>query len=595
MGRALAARNRARTLAPGTSQVDIDFHYYGTFVAAYLAGFKDEAELIAFCAQYVDVHEPRDSIPIQIKPPGFTSSIGLDFYPLPTVDPVLSIATTLFEDRHRSVWMPFHFLPGNFNLEEDETGFKHQLRELPKGVKEPELFSHLTRPLSPTAVAMVKHSRFIYEQERTEPVRLHYLGIMMHVFADTYAHQDFAGTPSRELNDAKPTVHISKGENDWEKLPSYQWYSGQHTSPPLIIPGLVEGAYVGHGRMGHFPDYSWLQFSYEPSWNKKSRSPNLLRDNRWVYLHALMQMTHALRCVRTGEDYTPLVLPDILTWEDLPTSLKQCVSERNFGILQEVIAKPPSGKGSHWNYEGAIQEKCEHWVRAIQKMGFLYVPKPFERSQEKFERMGRPEDPLSSPVIRFSIAAKLQYQFLDAFLQQHNKPFLRNFAYGQVAHTEDLALLNPKRSSSLSVAHTAIWLGFSQLLTSQDLSVETLRIVLKNREELLTAKSKDQQLRAIERGLEEAKNLDACKTSGLPGTSNVNILKSFDEKPSTKPSPFLPLVNKFNQPFKIQRGFTSQRRSKSYRRKGAGRGHWGKTWLTPVLEDVRRIVRCTRF
>ncbi|MBN8472412.1 hypothetical protein JYJ95_38410 [Corallococcus exiguus] len=572
--------------------MDIDFHYYGTFVAAYLAGFIDEAELIAICAQYVDVHEPRDSIPFKIKPPGFTSSLDLEFYPLPTVDPVSSIATTLYADRHRSIWMPFHFLPGNFNLEEDDTGFKHQLRRLPKGVKEPELFSHLTRPLSPTAVAMVKHGRLIFEQEYTNPVRMHYLGIMMHVFADTYAHQDFAGTPSRELNDAKPAVHISERGDHWEKLPPYQWYSGQHTSPPLIISGVVEGAYVGHGRMGHFPDYSWLKFSYEPGWNKKNQNPKLIRDNRSVYLHALMQMIHALRCVRTGEDYTPLELTDMFTWEDLPKSLKECVSERNFEILREVIAKPPSVNGSHWNYEGAINEKCEHWVQAIMKMGFLRLPAKFEQNKTAFEKMGRPEDPLGSHVIRFSIAAKLQYQFLDAFLQQHKKPFLRDFAYGQVAYTEDLVLMNPKKVSSISIVDTAVHLGFSQLLAYQDLSVDTLRSALKLRKQLLSARSKEQQLMIIEKGLEEARYLEASAVSELPMKSDFNVLARVDEKYFDRDAFDLDSFPSFLDKYKPRR---ESKFLKSHVRQLPKTNHWGTGVLTTVLKGIGLLVTKRRL
>ncbi|WP_147450376.1 DUF6765 family protein [Corallococcus carmarthensis] len=355
----------------------------------------------------------------------------------------------------------------------------------------------------------------------------------------------------------------------------------------MILSGLVEGAFVGHGRMGHFPDYSWLQFSYEPGWNKKSQNPKLLRDNRWVYLHALMQMIHALRSVRTGEDYMPLELPDMFTWQDLPTSLKECVSERNFSILQEVIAKPPSEKGSHWNYEGAIQEKCGHWERAIMKMGLLRVPDKFERNQKAFEKMGRLEDPLGSHVIRFSIAAKLQYQFLDAFLQQHKKPFLRDFAYGQVAYTEDLVLMNPKKVSSISFVDTAVCLGFFQLLSYQDLSVATLRSALNLRKQLLAAKSKEQQLRIIEKGLEEARYLEASAVSELPMKSDFNVLARVDEKyfdPVPRPL-FLDTYKPRLEPKTLKLPI----------RQVPQTTHWGTGALTTVLKGIGMLLTKRRL
>jgi hypothetical protein len=92
--------------------MNIDFHYYGTYVAARFAGYSyNEATTIAHAAQYVD-----DSCEKRL----FRDKIT-DFELIPTVHVLNDMIFTDFvwtEDAYNEllrVWPVFHFLPGNYD------------------------------------------------------------------------------------------------------------------------------------------------------------------------------------------------------------------------------------------------------------------------------------------------------------------------------------------------------------------------------------------------------------------------------------------------------------------------------------------------
>jgi Family of unknown function (DUF6765) len=101
--------------------MDKDFHYYGTYVAARIAKFSTEdATTIAHAAQYVDNSIKVDGMILN------GIDYGLSFRHIPTChDPLKELKwnTNLIsaskipklpEKELRQVWVPFHFLPGNY-------------------------------------------------------------------------------------------------------------------------------------------------------------------------------------------------------------------------------------------------------------------------------------------------------------------------------------------------------------------------------------------------------------------------------------------------------------------------------------------------
>ncbi|MDI7818097.1 hypothetical protein QMM58_17110, partial [Clostridioides difficile] len=105
--------------------MNLDFHYYGTYLAAKIAGYNDsDANTIAYAAQYVD----ESTKSMILEDVNFT---------LPTVQTTLEFEKYYADftswgykwnldslNEIRKVWIPFHFLPGNLNNQYEYNGVK---------------------------------------------------------------------------------------------------------------------------------------------------------------------------------------------------------------------------------------------------------------------------------------------------------------------------------------------------------------------------------------------------------------------------------------------------------------------------------------
>ncbi|MCJ7600758.1 MAG: hypothetical protein MUO63_04545, partial [Desulfobulbaceae bacterium] len=194
-----------------------DFHHATTYVAARLAGFpQDRAEIIAHAAQYVD--DATSSGTVNFDNEALYSRI--------------SSAHKMLDPRNADdlanhlVWIPFHFLPGNDGLGEGQNPIGKFINKL------------VCTPDSPIARQMVRQA--IVDQDR--PYGLHRLGVAMHVYADTWAHQGFAGILHK----------INEVENVKETSNSGVFSSGLAS----ILSGILDDAVppLGHGRATVLPD-----------------------------------------------------------------------------------------------------------------------------------------------------------------------------------------------------------------------------------------------------------------------------------------------------------------------------------------------------
>ncbi|WP_156369582.1 DUF6765 family protein [Duganella sp. Leaf126] len=169
-------------------------------------------------------------------------------------------------------------------------------------------------------VAILDHAaggRDILDHQREDNLRrlrLILLGLRAHVIADTWAHQDFNGLNS-VLNtywdvDYDPSswsplkqgygrqgIDYNDGTAGWRNrvLSGVSAFVGEHREVLSFIGGIVgtgpvqgisanlEAApngtsYLGHGWMGHLPDFSFVKFRYKPCWANPAQPP-LERDN----------------------------------------------------------------------------------------------------------------------------------------------------------------------------------------------------------------------------------------------------------------------------------------------------------------------------
>jgi hypothetical protein len=241
--------------------MQIDFHHGVTYVCARLAGFDHpSASIVAHCAQYVD-----DS-----------TQTGLIRFDNGAMFDRISSAHKLLDYRNFKelanckVWIPFHFLPGNGGL--------------PAGQDPPGSFIEklICRPNSPVAQAMVRECI----DQRHRSYGLHRLGITLHVFVDTWAHQGFAGV-SHEVNSARELVD-GDGNPDQSLMNRLKGF---------FIGGALP---LGHGTVLSNPDQPYLRWGYT-----NGRGEKIWRNNPKDFLEAADEMCKALQRYRAGDPDAP--------------------------------------------------------------------------------------------------------------------------------------------------------------------------------------------------------------------------------------------------------------------------------------------------
>ncbi len=239
--------------------MQIDFHHATTYVVARDAGFShQDADIIAYAAQYVDD----------------ATSSGTVYFDNRAVYNRISSAHKMLDPRNTDelanhcVWMPFHFLPGNGGLPAGEnpgTSF------IDKIVCTPD--SHIAREIMRDAIL-----------EKNRAYGLHRLGITLHVYADTWAHQGFAGVLHR-VNEVEHAEETDSCDIFTGGLGSILRNILDDTIPPL-----------GHARAQVFPDMPFLRWQYTDGRGELKK-----RSNPDEFLTACEQMCIAMRRYQLGD------------------------------------------------------------------------------------------------------------------------------------------------------------------------------------------------------------------------------------------------------------------------------------------------------
>lgn len=237
--------------------MQIDFHHGVTYVVARLAGFEHEpAAIIAHSAQYVDDATNGGVIDFDN---------GAKYLRTSSAHKMLDYRNFKELANHR-VWIPFHFLPGNGGL--------------PPGEDPPGTFIDKLRclPDSPVARDMLRACI----DARTRRWALHRLGITMHVYADTWAHQGFAGV-NHVINEAHELLGAD-GQRDESLIDRLVGYFVGEALP------------LGHGAVLSNPDKPWLKWGYTDGRGRK-----IWRDNPTDFVRAADAMCRAMWRFRIGD------------------------------------------------------------------------------------------------------------------------------------------------------------------------------------------------------------------------------------------------------------------------------------------------------
>ena len=258
--------------------MQIDFHYYATYCAAYLAGYShEESQRIAYSTQFVDccsetllrkVHAPRAAATTQLQSElmdARTDMIGLQ--------------------NITRIWASFHFLP--YDLYAPVKAWSKNYRNK---------YRLICKPNSDLILRTVKLAK---------DKDLESIGVAMHILADTWAHAYFAGTPSQVINNTDFVFYEIRSKEDGTacEVPVHFRHN------PAVKDDLEQSLYtnsinngnetsimnLGHGRAGHLPDYSFIHYKYQPAWGNYDL---IDKNNPSDYFHAFCQMICALKYLR---------------------------------------------------------------------------------------------------------------------------------------------------------------------------------------------------------------------------------------------------------------------------------------------------------
>ncbi len=233
--------------------MQIDFHYSTIRILMEKIGFQaEDAQVIAYTSQYVDDAVDHEEMEVdghlEILSKRFSAN---RFNPVCTAHRGLQFLKGLKEDVQNKIYIPFHFLPDLNELKNKNDSFL----VYPNG--------KLAREI--VLLALTELAKSTGEQRVMNLIRL---GIALHTYADTWAHQDFSGRHNSNENDLDEILIYKNGK--YEKIP--------------VLRKMEYNAFpdIGHAEANGFPDKSYLRWKYR----KAGKKEFVERDNPRLFVKA---------------------------------------------------------------------------------------------------------------------------------------------------------------------------------------------------------------------------------------------------------------------------------------------------------------------
>lgn len=284
--------------------MDITFHYFAIKTLARKAGFDEaEAQRIATYSEYIDEFDWITYLDCKNIPDYIKNSEDHDLY-LPSVKTlnknfnpamtgfigIIDMAFLALERTQKFTVSPFHFIPPSI------AEIAKDVRTVPAVVGDGSLISNV----------VIDARNALLAGGEPRQISLMRLGMTLHTFADTYAHQLFSGYDSW-VNDVKivsVTDNITNAdltrqvsamiEQDAERAERYR-----AASNASILPC------IGHMWAGHTPDLTNVSFemSYKGS-DRRGYDRTHVRSNTDTFLTASRHILNFLLSCR-GQDALP--------------------------------------------------------------------------------------------------------------------------------------------------------------------------------------------------------------------------------------------------------------------------------------------------
>jgi len=320
--------------------MNINFHYFAIKTIAKAIGFEEaQAQQIAKYSQFVDDYSPLPLMTCSNIPEEIIKSKELDLF-VPFVSgnfrPVstgfanpFEYAITIVRREQRFILSPFHFIP----FDEAKAGIADN-KVVPLTVGDNSLIDRL-----------IHKEKSI--EDKAHSISLMRLGILLHIFADTYAHQGFTG-----FNSQVNRVSVTMVKNN---ITGEDCTGDAHVGiRRLLNSALSNIPAIGHAQAGQNPDLSHISYTYD------CNEGNHSRDNTEIFLEALRNIFVYLKKYR-GDDSD-----NDNGWSALEPRLRQ-------GLLVEMPKRNVvNGLTTHW--EQIFPETQYHYDSSEIKRSFRLTP-----------------------------------------------------------------------------------------------------------------------------------------------------------------------------------------------------------------------------
>jgi hypothetical protein len=252
------------------------------------------------------------------------------------------------------------------------------------------------------------------------------LGIRAHIIADTWAHQDFCGRD----NVLNTYWDVNYDPNSWDLLKqgygrqsidyddgtTSGWKNQVLSGAEAKIGAISENfeaapngtSYLGHGWMGHLPDFSFVKFRYKPCWADPSTGA-IERNNpeeykrAWVELVSLFTQAKGSGQLKLDKQFQNALdnaikaIQSPCKLEDKGTGRKSSANawQNVFGALPSTNINVDSEPDSHAVLDGMLDKTSD-----LHRYGKAYID-------------------INSDLYLFQIAADYHFHFVKDYLQRH--------------------------------------------------------------------------------------------------------------------------------------------------------------------------------
>lgn len=269
--------------------MQIDFHYYVIRILAEKAGFSPaDSQIIAYASQFVDdatEHKPLQ-LPEKLQIKNHPRLKEGNFDPVCTAHKGLQFVNDFRKIVQMKIYISFHFLPPKIYTNTDLE------------------YDYVTKPNSQFANILIEKIKKQFVDNPDEKLyNLISLGIALHTYADTWAHQNFSGRHNHE-NNVEKIKKWNKGK--WKSI---------KTMNRIRNSMLPE---IGHAEAYSFPDQPFRTWKYKKAKNKSSN----LRHNLDVFIDAAENIYKFLLSIT--DKYNE--------WNSFSDRLIQCLSYTNESI-----------------------------------------------------------------------------------------------------------------------------------------------------------------------------------------------------------------------------------------------------------------------